>query len=370
MKFALALLAGSAAALELPSTFSYADWTTNHLYSREASAKGFNRLRFLQSTPLYDMNGYAAGTPDTFTTSNMAWYGGCHLRPGKLYEDYMNFSIAAGAGVQYADVAGVTRSFRNKRISGSVQYICRNVTGLATGSATECLASAYITGFNWDGLTATTQATGVELKLYQPNVQITTPTATVTAAHPWLYGLDENCLPQKQADGQVPAVMTAMSVSPAPTSFLTNLFTSGTGANVQEINGKFFEQNFIAKTVAPTTGATNTDDGSDGGVNGRLEEVSVILDPIVPDPTFTTPVFGAAPVVGSNNQAGMPRSFLDFYQRPSIGCCKLQRWNKRTYMRSTEKVRTTYDRLCSANNSESSLGTAVRSLTNHLYTCT
>ena len=142
MKFAIALLASTAAALELPSNFDYVAWNSNHQYDREASAKLWNRFRLLNNTPILDGNGRLAGTPDTFRSGNMAWYGGCQLRPGKLYEDYMNFSIAAGPGVQYGDTAGVTRSFRNKRISGSVQYICREADADYTTAGLECLASA------------------------------------------------------------------------------------------------------------------------------------------------------------------------------------------------------------------------------------
>ena len=197
MKFALALLATTAAALELPSTFDYAAWTTNHFFSREAPAKNFNRLRFRASTPIFDMNGYAAGTPDTFTTSNMAWYGGCQLRPGKLYEDYMNFSVdgtVAGPTAQYPDVTGVTRKFRNKKLSGSVQYVCRDSDGVDTLPTVDCAVSGSVTGFHWDSLTAIGQATGVGIYLHLPRVESTGP-APLVAAHPWLYGLDDNCLP-------------------------------------------------------------------------------------------------------------------------------------------------------------------------------
>ena len=95
----------------------------------------------------------------------------------------------------------------------------------------------------------------------------------------------------------------------------------------------------------------------------------MILNPTDPDPPFTQPVAGPPAVAGSNTLPGMPLSFQSFDQRPAIGCCKLERWNKRSYMRKAEKVRTTYERLCSANNSESFAGTAVRGLNNYLYTC-
>ena len=48
----------------------------------------------------------------------MAWYGGCHFRPSKLFEEYMNHPN----NFQYPPPPGVTSDFRNKRISGTFVY--------------------------------------------------------------------------------------------------------------------------------------------------------------------------------------------------------------------------------------------------------
>ena len=91
----------------------------------------------------------------------------------------------------------------------------------------------------------------MELKLYNPVIVATAP---AVAAHPWLYGLDENCLPQRQDDGTGTGTLAAAAVNIPPASFLSNKFIARTGTNTVSIDGNFQEQNFIARTVAPNTG--------------------------------------------------------------------------------------------------------------------
>lgn len=97
-----------------------------------------------------------------------------------------------------------------------------------------------------------------------------------------------------------------MGVTNPPPSFLSNKLTIVSLSNNRvEVDGRYPEKNFIAETLAPTTGASYTDDGTNGNINLRLEEASVILDPIAADPTFTT----GTPPGTSNSQPGMPMSF-------------------------------------------------------------
>ena len=138
----------------------------------------------------------------------------------------------------------------------------------------------------------------MELKLYQPLV---IATSSAVAAHPWLYGLDENCLPQRQDDGTGTGTLAAAAVNIPPASFLSNKFIPRTGSNTVIIDGNFQEQNFISRSVEPNTGRIRNN-GSTYHTNRGYFEASVILDPVDADPTFTT-----ADTDGSNTQAGMPR---------------------------------------------------------------
>ena len=51
----------------------------------------------------------------------------------------------------------------------------------------------------------------------------------------------------------------------------------------------------------------------------------------------------------------MPSTFQGFYRKPPIGCCKLEQWNKRSYMRAVEKIYNKYTSLCATTNPDATV---------------
>ena len=113
---------------------------------------------------------------------------------------------------------------------------------------------------------------------------------------------------------------------------LNNAFTAGSNTA-----STFPVENFQKKASVPLNQATFSDDNSAAAINSRWEQASVRLEPIGPD----TGVF---------DNTILPTGRRDFYFRPGIGCCKLQRWNKRSFMRVAEKTLLKTIQICNLSN--------------------
>jgi len=116
MRFALALLATSVSALELPSYFFDDNLTTGAKSWRTdisspladvsyLSSRFNNRLRFQPNTgssgKLNDLRGYNPAGADT--VANNSWFGGCYFKPSADFEAYYNDAGSFQRGLKYTD---------------------------------------------------------------------------------------------------------------------------------------------------------------------------------------------------------------------------------------------------------------------------
>ena len=228
MRFALALLATSAAALELPSTFfngtganSATNWAT-YVKSGLTSAadisyttsKFNNRFGGRGMWPtqtlggkINDRSGFVAGAANANRALNMNWFGGCYFKPSKIMEEYFNDLVAGKRFHFYTAPTQTTPDkmpeFQNRHLSGYATYRCMDAAPgtddvPTTTSTTTCEIGAKATGFKWD---MNQSQAGVKMELWRPFMYIEDATdgANIKAFDEHRY-LDENCIPIKDTD--------------------------------------------------------------------------------------------------------------------------------------------------------------------------